>query len=172
MGGHLHAASHDRISHRGTSVGLAVRPVRGALVRHRRHGHRCGSFVWLALIPVNFSYWEFAAVLLLNGIGTGLFAAPNRADIMNSLPPNRRGVGAGMSTTFQNAAMVLSIGIFFSLMISGLARSLPHTLADGLIAQGVPAADATRVAALPPVSVLFASLLGYNPVQTCSGSAC
>jgi hypothetical protein len=130
------------------------------------------QFVWLALIPVNFSYWEFAAVLLLNGIGTGLFAAPNRADIMNSLPPNRRGVGAGMSTTFQNAAMVLSIGIFFSLMISGLARSLPHTLADGLIAQGVPAADATRVAALPPVSVLFASLLGYNPVQTCSSSAC
>jgi MFS family permease len=128
-----------------------------------------GSFVWLALLPVNFSYWEFAAVLLLNGIGMGLFASPNQAGIMNSLPPNRRGVGAGMSTTFQNAAMVLSIGIFFSLMISGLAGSLPHTMLDGLIAQGVPAADATRVAALPPVSVLFASLLGYNPIQTLLG---
>ncbi|MGH3802532.1 MAG: MFS transporter, partial [Pseudonocardiaceae bacterium] len=116
-----------------------------------------GSFLWLTVLPVNFSYGEFALVLLLNGIGMGLFAAPNRAGIMNSLPPHRRGVGAGMSTTFQNTAMVLSIGIFFSLMISGLARSLPHTLSDGLIAQGVPAADATRVAALPPVAVLFAS---------------
>jgi MFS family permease len=127
------------------------------------------SFGWLALLPVNFSYWEFAAVLLLNGIGMGLFASPNRASIMNSLPPNRRGVGAGMSTTFQNAAMVLSIGIFFSLMVSGLARSLPQTMSAGLIAQGVPAADAMQVAALPPVAVLFASLLGYNPIQTLLG---
>jgi hypothetical protein len=74
-----------------------------------------------------------------------------------------------MSTTFQNAAMVLSIGIFFSLMISGLARSLPQTLSAGLIAQGVPAADAMQVAALPPVAVLFASLLGYNPIQALLG---
>ena len=124
------------------------------------------SFGWLALLPVNFSYWEFAVVLLLNGMGMGLFASPNRASIMNSLPPNRRGVGAGMSTTFQNAAMVLSIGIFFSLMVSGLAQSLPQTMSAGLIAQGVPVADARQVAALPPVAVLFASLLGYNPVQT------
>ncbi|MCU1609192.1 MAG: transporter [Pseudonocardiales bacterium] len=129
------------------------------------------SFGWLALLPVNFSYWEFAVVLLLNGIGMGLFASPNRASIMNSLPPNRRGVGAGMSTTFQNAAMVLSIGIFFSLMISGLAQSLPQTMSAGLIAQGVPAADAMRVAALPPVAVLFASLLGYNPIQSLLGPA-
>jgi MFS family permease len=129
------------------------------------------SFGWLALLPVNFSYWEFAVVLLLNGIGMGLFASPNRASIMNSLPPNRRGVGAGMSTTFQNAAMVLSIGIFFSLMIPGLAQSLPQTMSAGLIAQGVPAADAMRVAAMPPVAVLFASLLGYNPIQSLLGPA-
>ena len=129
------------------------------------------SFGWLALLPVNFSYWEFAVVLLLNGMGMGLFASPNRASIMNSLPPNRRGVGAGMSTTFQNAAMVLSIGIFFSLMVSGLAQSLPQTMSAGLIAQGVPVADARQVAALPPVAVLFASLLGYNPVQTLLGPA-
>ncbi len=127
------------------------------------------SFGWLALLPVNFNYWEFSLVLLLNGAGMGLFASPNRAGIMNSLPANRRGVGAGMSTTFQNAAMVLSIGIFFSLMISGLARSLPQTMSAGLIAQGVPAADAIQVAALPPVAVLFASLLGYNPIQTLLG---
>jgi MFS family permease len=128
-----------------------------------------GSFVLLQLLPVNFVYWQFAAILLLNGIGMGLFASPNRAAIMNSLPPERRGVGAGMSATFQNSAMVLSIGIFFTLIILGLASSLPSALSHGLIAQGVPSADAARVAALPPVSIMFAALLGYNPVQTLLG---
>jgi hypothetical protein len=89
---------------------------------------------------------------------------------MNSLPPERRGVGGGMSATFQNSAMVLSIGIFFTLIILGLASSLPGTLSHGLAAQGVPPADAARVAALPPVSILFAALLGYNPVQTLLGN--
>jgi MFS family permease len=128
-----------------------------------------GSFVLLQLLPINFVYWQFAAILLLNGIGMGLFASPNRAAIMNSLPPERRGVGAGMSATFQNSAMVLSIGIFFTLIILGLASSLPSALSHGLIAQGVPSADAARVAALPPVSIMFAALLGYNPVQTLLG---
>ncbi|MGA5700134.1 MFS transporter [Peterkaempfera bronchialis] len=128
-----------------------------------------GSFVLLALLPVDFTYWVFAAILLLNGIGMGLFASPNRAGIMNSLPANQRGVGGGMSTTFQNSAMVLSIGVFFSLMILGLSASLPHALSTGLAAQGVPAADAARLAHLPPVSVLFASLLGYNPIRALLG---
>ncbi|MGW9172451.1 MFS transporter [Streptomyces decoyicus] len=127
------------------------------------------SFLLLALLPVDFHYMSFAAILLLNGIGMGLFASPNRAGIMNSLPADQRGVGGGMSTTFQNSALVLSIGVFFSLMVLGLASALPHTLSSGLVAQGVPAADADRLAALPPVSVLFASLLGYNPVETLLG---
>ncbi|HEU0257131.1 MAG TPA: MFS transporter, partial [Microbacteriaceae bacterium] len=127
------------------------------------------SFGWLYLMPVNFSYWQFALALLVNGIGMGLFSAPNRTGIMNSLPAHQRGVGSGMSYTFQNSAMVLSIGIFFTLMIVGLAASLPHTLVTGLTGQGVPAAAAAQVAALPPVAVLFASLLGYNPVQTLLG---
>ncbi|MFJ9413428.1 MFS transporter [Streptomyces sp. NPDC101227] len=128
-----------------------------------------GTFVALQALPVDFSYPAFALILLLNGIGMGLFASPNRAAVMNSLPPDRRGVGAGISTTFQNSAMVLSIGIFFSLMVAGLAGALPGALTSGLTAQGVPAADAAKVAALPPVGVLFASLLGYNPVQTLLG---
>jgi MFS family permease len=129
------------------------------------------SFVALQLLPINFTYWQFAGILLVNGIGMGLFASPNRAGIMNSLPPERRGVGAGMTATFQNSAMVLSIGIFFTLIILGLASSLPATLTHGLVAQGVPQADAARVAALPPVSVMFAALLGYNPIQTLLGPA-
>ena len=105
------------------------------------------SFGLLELLPVDFAYWQFAGVLLLNGIGMGLFASPNRAGIMNSLPAERRGVGAGMSATFQNSSMVLSIGIFFSLIILGLSASLPASLMHGLTAQGVPAADAA--AAVP-----------------------
>ena len=127
------------------------------------------SFLLLELLPINFTYWQFALILLLNGLGMGLFASPNRAGIMNSLPRESRGVGAGMSATFQNSAMVLSIGIFFTLIILGLAGSLPAALNHGLVAQGVPRADAARVAALPPVSVMFAALLGYNPVQTLLG---
>lgn len=128
-----------------------------------------GSFVWLWALPVNFSYWQFGLALLVNGLGMGLFAAPNRTGIMNSLPAHQRGVGAGMSTVFSNSAMVLSIGIFFSLMITGLAASLPGTLMHGLTANGVPHDAAARVAQLPPVGVLFSSLLGYNPVQSLLG---
>ncbi|HJZ00060.1 MAG TPA: MFS transporter, partial [Streptosporangiaceae bacterium] len=106
------------------------------------------SFLLLELLPVNFSYPEFAAILFLNGVGMGLFASPNRAGIMNSLPASRRGVGAGMSATFQNSSMVLSIGIFFSLIILGLSSSLAGHLFTGLTAQGVPAADALRLSHL------------------------
>ncbi len=127
------------------------------------------TFGLLEVLPVNFPYGLFALLLLFNGIGMGLFSSPNRAGIMNSLPPDQRGAGAGMSATFQNSAMVLSIGIFFSLMIVGLAAHLPSALHDGLVAHGVPDADATRVSHLPPVATLFASFLGYNPIQTLLG---
>jgi hypothetical protein len=123
------------------------------------------SFLLLELLPVDFSYIWFALLLLLNGVAMGLFSSPNRAAIMNSLPPDQRGAGAGMSATFQNSASVLSIGIFFSLMIVGLAANLPHALHDGLVAHGVSQADATRIADLPPVASLFAAFLGYNPIE-------
>jgi hypothetical protein len=110
-------------------------------------------------------------ILLLNGIGMGLFAAPKPGRDHEQHAAERRGVGAGMSATFQNSAMVLSIGIFFTLIILGLAAALPSALNHGLIAQGVPRADAARIAALPPVSIMFAALLGYSPVQTLLGPA-
>jgi MFS family permease len=127
------------------------------------------SFLLLIVLPVDFSYAWFALILLLNGIGMGLFASPNSAGVMNSLPPSQRGAGAGMLATFMNSASVLSIGVFFTLMIIGLAAGLPHALEGGLVAHGVPAADAQRVSTLPPVATLFASFLGYNPMQTLLG---
>ncbi len=129
------------------------------------------SFLGLEALPVDFAYPEFAAILLLNGIGMGLFASPNRAAIMNSLPPRQRGAGAGMSATFQNSAMVLSIGIFFSLMIVGLSAHLPAALDGGLRAHGIPAAQASTISHLPPVASLFAAFLGYNPLARLLGPA-
>ncbi|HZS29793.1 MAG TPA: MFS transporter [Gaiellaceae bacterium] len=127
------------------------------------------TFVLLQLLPVDFSYPVFAGVLLLMGISMGAFASPNRAGVMNSLPARDRGAGGGMNQTFQNSAQVLSIGIFFTLMIVGLAGTLPHALATGLRAHGVSAATATKVSHLPPVSVLFAAFLGYNPAKELLG---
>jgi MFS family permease len=127
------------------------------------------TFGLLEVLPVNFSYPTFAVLLLMNGLAMGLFASPNRAAIMNSLPADQRGQGSGMSTTAQNSAMVLSIGIFFTLIITGLAARLPVTLARGLTAQGVPAAAAAKVAALPPTSTVFGAFLGYNPIASLLG---
>ncbi|ATY10456.1 MFS transporter [Amycolatopsis sp. AA4] len=127
------------------------------------------TFLLLTLLPVNFDYWAFAGILLLNGIGMGMFSSPNRAEVMNSLPADARGSGAGMMTTFQNAAMVLSIGFFFSLIIAGLSDHLPVAMSQGLTQHGVPDAAAQQVAHLPAVAVLFAAFLGYNPIQQLLG---
>ena len=122
------------------------------------------SFVLLEALPIDFPYWAFALLILLNGLAMGAFASPNRAGIMNSLPPEHRGAGSGMNATFQNSAQVLSIGVFFTLVIIGLSSALPASMAHGLLSEGVGAREASRVAHLPPVSTLFAAFLGYNPM--------
>jgi MFS family permease len=123
------------------------------------------TFIGLILLPVNFPYWAFAVLIAANGIGSGMFAAPNSSSIMGSVPARYRGVASGMRATFQNSGTALSIGVFFSLMIAGLSSSLPATLTSGLQQHGVPHAVAARIGDLPPVSSLFAALLGVNPVQ-------
>jgi MFS family permease len=128
-----------------------------------------GSFIGLMLLPVDFNYWAFAALLVLNGIGSGLFSAPNTTAIMNSVPARQRGAASGMRATFFNSGTSLSIGVFFTLMIAGLASTLPNTLRDGLAAHHVPSAVAGQVAAQPPVGSLFAAFLGENPVRTLVG---
>jgi EmrB/QacA subfamily drug resistance transporter len=127
------------------------------------------TFGLFMTLPANFSYPAFAFLLLLNGIGFGLFAAPNTTGIMNSVPAGQRGSASGMRATFQNSGMLLSIGVFFSLLIAGLAATLPSTMRAQLVAHQVPAQVANRVAALPPVGSLFAAFLGYNPMHTLLG---
>jgi MFS family permease len=123
------------------------------------------AFGGLLVLPTDFRYAFFAILVFIAGAGMGLFSAPNAAAIMNSVPARQRGAASGMLATFQNSGFVLSIGIFFSLMIAGLAATLPSTLTRGLTAQGVPHAVAARVAELPPVGSLFAAFLGENPVR-------
>jgi MFS family permease len=152
---------------------VALGPISGWL--SDKHGARlfasggllvsAAAFGGLLLIPVNFSYPEFGALIFLAGAGMGLFSAPNAAAIMNSVPARQRGAASGMLATFQNSGFVLSIGIFFSLMIAGLAATLPTTLTRGLTAQGVPAGIAHQIGQLPPVGSLFSAFLGYNPVH-------
>jgi MFS family permease len=127
------------------------------------------SFVFLLFLPVNFPYWVFALIVVLNGFGSGVFAAPNRAEMMNAVPANQRGAAAGMIATFMNTAFVLSIGIFFTLMVAGLSSKLPSSLSSGLITQGIPAAAAHTLSHLPPIGVLFAAFLGYNPMKQLLG---
>ena len=122
------------------------------------------SFIGLMLLPVDFPYAAVALLIAANGVGGGMFAAPNSASIMSSVPRQRRGVASGMRATFQNSGTALSIGVFFSLMIAGLAGALPASLSRGLQAQGIPAGVAHQAASLPPVSSLFATVLGVNPI--------
>jgi MFS family permease len=123
------------------------------------------AFGGLMLLPTDFNYGAFAVLIFLSGAGMGLFSAPNAAAVMNSVPPRQRGAASGMLATFTNSGFVLSIGIFFSLMIAGLASTLPTTLTRGLAHQGVPSAIAHQIGSLPPVGSLFAAFLGYNPVH-------
>ena len=152
---------------------LAAAPLSGSL--SDRFGARlfavggmllmAGSFVALLMIPVDFNYWVFALLIFLNGLGGGIFTAPNTTAIMSSVPAGERGAASGIRATFFNAGSSLSIGIFFSLMIVGLADTLPSALSAGLQEQGVSATVAHEVANTPPVGSLFAAFLGYNPID-------
>jgi MFS family permease len=145
----------DRMGARGlATVGLALS---GA------------SFLLLELLPMNFNYVWFALLIFLFAVGMGLFFSPNQASVMNSLPPEQRGAGAGMLSTFQNSAQVLSMGLFFTIVTLGLASDLPTHLYQGLTAAGVPGGPARLVANEPPIGSLFSAFLGFNPVKELLG---
>ncbi|GAA4560430.1 MFS transporter [Planotetraspora kaengkrachanensis] len=153
---------------------LAAGPVSGYL--SDRYGQRlfasggliivAAAFLGLMALPVDFPYWVFAALLAISGIGSGVFSSPNTSRVMSSVPAHQRGAAAGMRGTFQNSGQALSIGVFFSLLIIGLAAGLPNALTSGLERSGVPAAVAQSIGHLPPVGSLFAAFLGYNPIRT------
>ena len=128
-------------------------------------------FAALEALPVDFHYWIFGVVLFFTGMSMAAFGSPKRAGVMNSLPPEHRGAGSGMNTTFQNSAQVFSIGLFFTLLIVGLSHSLSTDLDRGLVAHGVAPALAAHASHLPPISTLFAAFLGVNPIAHLLGPA-
>src|ERR1700728_3809833 len=127
------------------------------------------AFLLLELLPINFSYIWFALLIFLFAVGMGMFFAPNQAAVMNSLPADQRGAGAGMLNTCQNSATVLSMGLFFTVVSLGLASRLPSHLYQGLVKAGVSPSAARLVASEPPIGSLFSAFLGYNPVQELLG---
>jgi MFS family permease len=151
VAGPLSGIASDKFGSRGIATG-------GAAVF-------AASFIGLMFIPVNFPYWLFAALIAVNGIGSGMFASPNSSSIMGSVPAGDRGAASGMRATFQNSGTAVSIGVVFTLLIAGLSSKLPTSLSGGLTRVGVPSGVAHNIAALPPVSSLFASVLGVNPIQ-------
>jgi MFS family permease len=151
ISGPLSGRLSDRYGARG--IGSIGRIVAGA------------SLVGLIFVPVDFVYWTFALLLVVNGLGQGMFTAANTSSVMSSVPAHLRGVASGMRSTFANSGLALSTSVFFSLMIAGLAGSLPKSLESGLRLEGVPHAIAHQLASLPPVSSLFAALLGVNPIK-------
>ncbi|MGH2448477.1 MAG: MFS transporter, partial [Chloroflexota bacterium] len=122
------------------------------------------TFVLLTFLPADFSYTPFAILLLVNGIGMGLFSSPNTSSIMSSVPPEHRGVASGMRATLMNSGMLFSMSIFFTIVIVGLSSRLPAALFSGLTHAGLPAAAARQIAHLPPTAALFSAFLGYNPM--------
>lgn len=122
-------------------------------------------FIALSTLPYNFNYPEFAAILFVMGIGNGMFAAPNTAAIMNSVPREHRGSASGMRATFQNTAQTASLAIFFTIIIVALANSLPSALSQAVSQAGAPQL-APVIAKIPVTGALFSAFLGYNPIGT------
>ena len=130
----------------------------------------CLTFLLLILLPVHFSYWMFALILFLNGVAWGLFASPNSRGGDEQPAAREARLRRRDAGDLDELRGVLSIGIFFTLMIAGLSSACPRAMHDGLVAHGVAGADATRGPELPPVTTLFAAFLGYNPMETLLGS--
>lgn len=122
------------------------------------------GFLLLNILPADFGYLTFALILLILGLGMGMFAAPNTTGIMNAVPAVQRGATSGMRSTFQNAGTALSMTLYFAILIIGLSTSLPNVLNHGLVSAGVPVNLAKQVSNMPPTSALFAAFLGFNPM--------
>jgi len=122
------------------------------------------SFLLLAALPYNFNYIEFGLALLLMGIGGGMFGSPNSASIMNSVPPEDRGVASGMMYTIMNTAMTASMAIFFTIVIVGITQRFPDAMTSSLLSIGAVNL-APVLSNIPPTAALFSAFLGYNPVN-------
>jgi MFS family permease len=131
-------------------------------------GISAATFVFLLFLPYNFEYWQMGVLLFVQGCGMGMFAAPNTAAIMNSVPAEHRGAASGMRATLQNAGMQLSMAVFFTIVLVGLANGLSGSVSSALAANGVTGSTATALSnmvASNPTGALFGAFLGKNPMS-------
>jgi len=122
------------------------------------------AFLVLAALPYNFTFIEFALALFLMGIGGGMFGSPNSASIMNSVPPEDRGVASGMMYTIMNTSFTASMAIFFTIVIIGITQRFPEAMTTSLANIGASQL-APILSNLPPTAALFSAFLGSNPVN-------
>lgn len=122
------------------------------------------SFLVLALLPYNFSYWELGLTIFMMGVGSGMFGSPNTASIMNSVPPHERGVASGMMYTIVNTSFTASMAIFFTIVIMGITQQFPEAVTTSLNSVGASQL-APLMSSIPPTGALFSAFLGYNPVE-------
>ncbi len=123
------------------------------------------AFFALTLLPYMFDYTWFAITLFVMGVGNGLFAAPNAAAIMNSVPSETRGVSSGMRATLMNTGMTISIGMFFAVVITALSGGLPGAFATSLSKAGATSLI-PEFQHIPPTIAIFSAFLGINPVSS------
>jgi MFS family permease len=128
------------------------------------------TLIALAFLQVNFAYLTFGLILFVFGVGSGMFLSPNTASIMNSVPPDCRGVASGMRATLANSAQMISQAIFFTILIVSLNSTLPGALSMAVINAGAPLQVAQAFSHTPATSALFGAFLGYNPIQTILGT--
>jgi len=141
----------DRYGARGFStLGMAISAV---------------MFLILTTFPYNFDYTSFAIALFVMGLAMGMFASPNTASIMNSVPPDHRGSAAGMRSTLQNSGSTIGLSLLFTITLIALSSSLPQSVNAALLSAGAPQL-APVFDRIPPTTALFAAFLGYNPIQT------
>jgi hypothetical protein len=127
------------------------------------------TFFLFLLIPVDFVYWQVGMLLYVQGCGMGMFASPNAAAVMNSVPAEDRGAASGMLATLQNTGQQLSLALFFTVVILGLSAGLGSSVTGALSAASVGPPDLQILAGLMssnPTGALFGAFLGENPMQT------
>ena len=130
----------------------------------------CLVFIGLSMLPSNFNYWELGILIFLMGSGNGMFSSPNSSSIMNSVPPEDRGVASGMMFTLSNSATTLSMAVFFTIVIVGIQGALPGAIHESFASLGFSQLTPTMqhledyLVSMPPTNALFSAFLGYNPM--------
>ena len=75
---------------------------------------------------------QIEIVLIVTGVGMGLYSSPNISSIMASVPPQRRGVASAVRATLFNSGNVISIGLIAYI----ITTAIPYQVVSGIISGG------------------------------------